>query len=131
MRTCMSRMVRSGAVAALACLLTACGDTVVQVSGDVDSEAAGRAGERAFKDAGHEIDGRLTCDATGGEDDGERTVTCNGATTKGEHARLTVTLGPDSTTQVGAEDQTLVDGGRAIGTVDGKQVFSKSCIGAC
>ncbi|MDN3292537.1 hypothetical protein QWM81_00450 [Streptomyces ficellus] len=124
-------IIRTGLVAVLLTLTGACGtgDATVTLDGDVESEAARRLGKDAFKEAGYEIDTALTCDKTGSGDD--ETVTCNGATTKGQHARLLVRLRDDSTVQVGPGDQTLIDGATITGSVDGKDVFTKSCLGGC
>lgn len=127
MKTALIRVTLAGAVAVF---LSACGDTVIRISGDIDAQATSKAGTRAFKDAGHPLKGQLACDPHDDEHDRD-IVTCHGVTSTGQPTTLTVKLGDNSSTDIGAGNQATVDGADITGTVDGKQVFTKKCIGDC
>jgi hypothetical protein len=73
---------------------------------------------KEFKDSGFPIRDDLTCTAKASrENELDVLVACTGTTTSGQSARLS-----------GATDESL-DRGNFIGTVDGKQVFEKTCLG--
>lgn len=97
-----------------------------ELTGSIARTAAAQAGKIAFKEAGHEIDGRLTCSdkQLGGM---EMNVTCTGITRDGQPAELTAELRDNS--EVATGDRVRVKGARILGTVGGQEVFNKSCIG--
>ena len=88
------------------------------------SEAAVRnvvavAGAKEFSDHGFPIHDHLTCTAQASHQNPLRVaVACHGTTTKGQIVALTGTTLSDRG-----------DRGTFVGTVDGRQVFQKTCLG--
>ncbi|NEB76009.1 hypothetical protein G3I40_12365 [Streptomyces sp. SID14478] len=123
---------RTGAACALTTLvaavaLTGCG-TEDLVGGGVARTGASQAGKAAFQAAGHPLKGKLTC-SSDDTSDSRMVVTCTGTTEDGEPAKMTADLGTDS--QVVSGDNPKVRGASITGTVGGRQVFKKDCIGNC
>lgn len=108
-------------------VLTGCGAEDL-VGGSVARTGASQAGKLAFKESGHPIEGDLTC-SSDDESDAKMIVHCKGTTEDGKPAEMTADLGTDS--QVVSGDKPKVKGASVTGTVDGRQVFEKSCIGHC
>jgi len=75
-------------------------------------------GEEQFKNAGHELDGPLTCEATVQQDAANIAITCTGMTQEGGTAELT-----GETNEVPGASVVSLDGD-FTGTVDGEEVFS-------
>ena len=87
---------------------------------------AAQAGEQEFQKAGLDVEGTLDCTATsqGGAEEVE--VRCTGTSADGKELLLEGTL----LTQEG--DVSDVARGEFVGTADGKEIFSESCVGdAC
>ena len=80
-------------------------------------------GEEQFKNAGHELDGPLTCQASVEDGIDKVDVNCTGTTKSGQSAALTGT-----TDEIpGASVVSL--SGNFTGTVDGTQVFTTQNLG--
>ncbi|MCI0386327.1 hypothetical protein [Streptomyces sp. CNQ085] len=124
------KTVRALLPAALLCgafVLSGCGDggTGEDVSGTLARNSAAEAGELALDQAGHEIDGDLTC---ADEGTGENLkVTCEGTTVEGGEARMVADAGGDP--RIETEGGVTLEGFTVVGTVDGEQVFRQDCIG--
>ncbi|MCU1401075.1 MAG: hypothetical protein JWN62_4184 [Acidimicrobiales bacterium] len=80
-------------------------------------------GEEQFKNAGQELSGALSCDATVNAGVAKVDVNCTGTTKSGGKAALT-----GSTNEVPGASVTELDG-QFTGTVDGAQVFSTQRLG--
>jgi len=80
-------------------------------------------GEEQFKNAGHELDGPLTCEATVQQDAANIAITCTGTTQEGGTAELT-----GETNEVPGASVVSLDGD-FTGTVDGEEVFSTQRLG--
>jgi hypothetical protein len=80
-------------------------------------------GDDQFEQAGHDIEGDLTCeaDASGGNDAVE--ITCTGTTESGGAAELTGT-----TSELPGASATELEGD-FVGTVDGEEVFAVDRLG--
>ena len=102
--------------------------TAVDDAANNAAEAAARniaaqQGAQQFKDAGHELDGDLTCTAQVTDDVARLDINCTGTTTTGGAAVLTGT-----TDEVpGASLDSLK--GQFTGTVDGSEVFTTQQLG--
>ncbi|CAL9496600.1 MULTISPECIES: hypothetical protein [Streptomyces] len=124
------KAVRAALPAALlfgALSLSGCGDggTGEEISGTLARNSAAESGELAFDQAGHEIDGDLTCTDEG---TGENLrVTCEGTTVDGGEARMVADAGSDP--RIETEGGVTFEGFTIVGTVDGEQVFRENCIG--
>ncbi|MCU1367600.1 MAG: hypothetical protein JWN39_3239 [Ilumatobacteraceae bacterium] len=111
-------------------LETAASD-VSNAAGDVANNAAEalarniatQQGEEQFKNAGQELSGALSCDATVNDGVTKIDVNCTGTTKAGGKAALT-----GSTNEVPGASVTELDG-QFTGTVDGAQVFSTQRLG--
>jgi hypothetical protein len=111
----------------LASAATEVGDAVGEAANDA-AEALARTiatqqGEEQFNDAGHELAGPLTCEAT--VQDGVATIeiTCTGTTQAGGAAELTGT-----TNEIPGASVVTLDGD-FTGTVDGTEVFTTERLG--
>lgn len=80
-------------------------------------------GADEFEQAGHEVDGDLTCEATIGDGADAVEVSCEGTTTDGEDAALTGT-----TSELPGASATEVEGD-FTGTVAGDEVFAVDRLG--
>jgi hypothetical protein len=125
--------------------LAACGDdgdsaeqTVDSIAEDVRSgtEEAGRdaaeaaarnvateQGEEQFRSSGHELNGKLACEASAAGGANAVTISCSGTTKTGGTAALEGT-----TDEVPGVSVTELDG-NFVGTVDGQQVFQTAKLG--
>jgi outer membrane murein-binding lipoprotein Lpp len=111
-------------------LQTAASD-VANAAGDVANNAAEalarniatQQGEEQFKNAGHELDGPLTCDAAVKEDVSKIDINCTGTTKDGGAAALT-----GSTNEIPGASVVSLDGD-FTGTVDGTSVFTTQSLG--
>lgn len=80
-------------------------------------------GEEQFKNAGYELDGPLTCDATVADGVAKLDINCTGTTKTGGAAALT-----GSTAEIPGASVVSLDG-QFSGTVDGAEVFSTQRLG--
>jgi Tfp pilus assembly protein PilV len=85
---------------------------------------AAQAGRDAFAEAGHPIQGELTCEATATSDAAKVDVSCTGTTEAGGAAELT-----GQTDEFPGASVTEVSGA-FTGTVDGSEVFTADALGA-
>ena len=107
--------------------VTEVGEAVGEATDDA-AEAAARnfatqQGEEQFNNAGHELDGPLTCEATVVEDAGNIEISCTGTTQAGGAAELTGT-----TNEIPGASIVTLDGD-FTGTVDGAEVFTTERLG--
>jgi hypothetical protein len=111
-------------------LQTAASD-VANAAGEVANDAAEalarniatQQGEEQFKNAGQELDGPLTCEATVQDGVAKLDITCSGTTKAGGAATLTGT-----TTEVPGASVVALDG-EFTGMVDGASVFTTQRLG--
>jgi hypothetical protein len=80
-------------------------------------------GEEQFNNAGHELDGPLTCEATIADGVSEIEISCTGTTQAGGAAALTGT-----TDEIPGASVVELEG-QFSGTVDGTEVFNTSSLG--
>jgi len=80
-------------------------------------------GEEQFKNAGHELDGPLTCEATITDGLSEIAISCTGTTQAGGAAALTGT-----TDEIPGASVVELEG-QFSGTVDGTEVFNTTSLG--
>jgi hypothetical protein len=80
-------------------------------------------GEEQFNNAGQELDGPLTCEATVQDDVSSIDIACNGTTKTGGAAALT-----GSTNEMPGASVVALDG-QFTGTVDGAAVFTTEHLG--
>lgn len=80
-------------------------------------------GEEQFNDAGNALDGKLSCEATVGDDVGKVTVSCTGTTQDGGEAAL-----EGETDEIPGASVTELEGS-FVGTVDGEEVFTADRLG--
>jgi outer membrane murein-binding lipoprotein Lpp len=106
---------------------TEVGDAVGEAAEDageaVARNIATQQGEEQFNNAGHELDGPLTCEATVDDGVDEIDISCTGTTQAGGAAELTGT-----TSEIPGASVVFLDG-EFIGTVDGEEVFSTERLG--
>jgi hypothetical protein len=106
---------------------TEVGDAVGEAAEDageaVARNIATQQGEEQFNNAGHELDGPLTCEATVGDGVDEIDISCTGTTQAGGAAELTGT-----TSEIPGASVVTLDG-EFIGTVDGEEVFNTERLG--
>ena len=100
----------------------------VDEAGDDASEALARniatqQGEEQFKNAGHELDGPLTCEATVQDGVAKIDISCTGTTKDGGAAVLTGT-----TNEIPGASVVTLDGDFTA-TVDGTEVFTTQRLG--
>jgi hypothetical protein len=108
------------------------GTDVVEAAGSATSNAAEalarnvatQQGQQQFRDAGHELSGALTCEATVQGGVAKVDIQCTGTTKTGGAAMLTGT-----TDEIPGASVVALDGD-FVGTVDGKQVFTTQHLGA-
>ncbi len=142
------RLAHGAAVAAILTTLTIAGcseDTQDAVESDLESaatdvgDAVGEAandaaevlarniatqqGEEQFNNAGHELDGPLTCEATIQDGVAKIDISCTGTTKAGGAAALTGT-----TSEIPGASVVTLDGD-FTGTVDGEEVFNTERLG--
>ena len=98
-------------------------DATSEAAEAVARNIAAEQGESAFEDAGYELDGGLTCEATAGDDVEAVDIDCTGTTSDGKDAALTGT----TSEMPGASATTL--NGDFTGTVDGAEVFTSQSLG--
>lgn len=101
-------------------------DKPVDLHQAVTYNGASQAGAYAFRQAGYELAGTLSCRGT---DKGYRkmTITCTGTTKDGKPARLIANLTEDSTVVTGKGSR--ISESDTFGTVDDNVVFHNDCIG--
>jgi outer membrane murein-binding lipoprotein Lpp len=106
---------------------TEVGDAVGEAAEDageaVARNIATQQGEEQFNNAGHELDGPLTCEATVGDGVDEIDISCTGTTQAGGAAELTGT-----TSEIPGASVVTLDG-EFVGTVDGEEVFNTERLG--
>ncbi len=102
----------------------AAGDVVNDAAEAAVRNVAAQAGRAEFSDAGHPIDGELTCEAAVAGDASQVDVTCSGTTEAGGAAELT-----GQTSEVPGAGVTDISG-TFTGTVDGAEVFTADALGA-
>jgi hypothetical protein len=107
--------------------VTEVGDAVGEAAEDA-GEAAARniatqQGEEQFNNAGHELDGPLTCEATVEDGVDEIDIHCTGTTQAGGAAELT-----GRTSEIPGASVVTLDGD-FVGTVDGEEVFTTERLG--
>ncbi|HWM22019.1 MAG TPA: hypothetical protein VNO51_20175 [Ilumatobacteraceae bacterium] len=139
------RLAHAAALAAVLTIASCSEDTQDAVESDLESaatevgEAVGEAandagealarniatqqGEEQFKNAGHELSGPLTCEATVQDGVAQIDISCTGATKDGGAAELTGT-----TNEIPGASVVTLDGD-FTGTVDGEEVFSTERLG--
>ncbi|WP_031510661.1 hypothetical protein [Streptomyces megasporus] len=108
--------------------LAACGEDGGnnELTGAAVRTAAAQAGEAAFEQAGHPIDGGLDC-ADEGSGENLR-ITCDGKTRDGQDARMTATA--DRNPEINTGDGVRIEGFEVVGTVGNNQVIKKKgCVG--
>jgi hypothetical protein len=104
---------------------------IANAAGDVADDAAEalarniatQQGEEQFKNAGHELDGPLTCEATVQDGVAKIDITCTGTTKAGGAASLT-----GATNELPGASVVTLDGD-FTGTVDGAAVFTTQRLG--
>ena len=103
------------------------GEAVDEVGEDaaeaIARNIATQQGEETFKDAGHELEGPLTCEATVGEGVSKVDVSCTGTTKDGKPAALVGT-----TNELPGADANSLEG-NFTGTVDGQEAFVTEDLG--
>ena len=107
--------------------VTEVGDAVDEASEDA-AEALARniatqQGEEQFNNAGHELDGPLTCEATVQDDVAQIDISCTGTTKDGGAAELT-----GHTNEIPGASVVTLDG-EFTATVDGEEVFTTERLG--
>jgi outer membrane murein-binding lipoprotein Lpp len=139
-RWCMKRALMSGAVVLSVLSLIGCGsDGVIEsaasdvgnAAGEVTDDAAGVAarniatqqGEEQFKNAGHELDGPLTCTSEVLQDAGSIKIDCTGTAKSGGAVVLRGT-----TNELPGASVVMLEG-LFVGTVDDVEVFSTETLG--
>jgi len=108
--------------------LTACGSDGDrnELTGAAVRTAAAQAGETAFEQAGHPIEGSLDC-ADEGSGENLR-ITCEGTTQDGRDAGLTAEA--DRNPEIDTRGGVKIEGFTVVGTVDGDRVIDrKGCVG--
>lgn len=107
--------------------VTEAGDAVAEASDDAGEalvrNIATQQGEEQFNNAGHPLDGSLTCEATVQDDLATIAVSCTGTTQAGGAAALTGT-----TSELPGASVVTLDGA-FTGTVDGAEVFTTERLG--
>jgi hypothetical protein len=106
---------------------TEVGDAVGEAADDAGEalarNIATQQGEEQFKNAGHELDGPLTCEATVQDGVAKIDISCTGTTKDGGAAALTGT-----TNEIPGASVVTLDGD-FTGTVDGAEVFTTQRLG--
>ncbi len=102
----------------------AAGDAVNAAAETAVRNVAAQAGRAEFSDAGHPIEGDLTCEATVAGNASQVDVTCNGTTEAGGTALLT-----GQTSELPGAGVTDI-AGTFTGTVNGEEVFTADALGA-
>lgn len=115
--------VRDGAEDAVSTASSAAEDGADAAAESAVRNLATTHGADEFEQAGHEIDGDLTCEATTGDGADSVEVSCEGTTTDGEDAALTGT-----TSELPGASATELEGD-FTGTVAGDEVFSVDRLG--
>jgi len=140
-----TRFAQAAAIAAVLTIVGCSEDTQDSVEDDLDTaatevgEAVGEAaedagealarniatqqGEEQFKNAGHELDGPLTCEATVQDGVAKIDISCTGTTKDGGAAELTGT-----TNEIPGASVVTLDGD-FTGSVDGEEVFATERLG--
>ena len=107
--------------------VTEVGDAVGEAADDAGEalarNIATQQGEEQFNDAGHELDGPLTCEATVQDGVAQIEISCTGTTQDGGAAALTGT-----TNEIPGASVVTLDG-EFTGTVDGEEVFTTERLG--
>lgn len=107
--------------------VTAVGDAVGEATQDaaeaVARNIATQQGEEQFKNAGVELDGPLTCEATVADGASQIDIDCTGATVDGGAATLTGT-----TSELPGASVVSLEG-EFTGSVDGTEVFTTEQLG--
>ena len=107
--------------------VTEVGDAVGEAADDAGEalarNIATQQGEEQFNNAGHELDGPLTCEATVQDGVAQIDISCTGTTQDGGAAALTGT-----TNEIPGASVVTLDG-EFTGTVDGEEVFTTERLG--
>jgi hypothetical protein len=107
--------------------ITEAGDAIDEASEDAAEvlarNIATQQGEEQFNNAGHELDGPLTCEATVADGVDEIDISCTGTTQDGGAAELT-----GHTNEIPGASVVTLDG-EFTGTVDGEEVFTTERLG--
>lgn len=107
--------------------VTQVGDAIDDATDDATEtlarNIATQQGEEQFKNAGHELDGPLTCEATIADGVASVDISCTGTTQDGGAATLTGT-----TNELPGASVVTLDG-QFSGAVDGAEVFSTERLG--
>ena len=107
--------------------VTEVGDAVGEAADDAGEalarNIATQQGEEQFNNAGHELDGPLTCEATVQDGVDQIDISCTGTTQDGGAAALTGT-----TSEIPGASVVTLDG-EFTGTVDGEEVFTTERLG--
>jgi hypothetical protein len=107
--------------------VTEVGDAIDEAAKDAGEalarNIATQQGEEQFKNAGHELSGPLTCEATVQDGVAKIDISCTGATKDGGAAALTGT-----TNEIPGASVVTLDGD-FTGTVDGAEVFTTERLG--
>jgi hypothetical protein len=104
-------------------IANAAGEATDDVAEALARTIATQQGEEQFKNAGEELDGPLTCEATVHEDASNIAISCTGTTKSGGAATLT-----GATNEIPGASVVSLDGD-FTGTVDGTEVFSTQRLG--
>jgi hypothetical protein len=104
-------------------LANAAGEATDDVAEALARTIATQQGEEQFKNAGQELDGPLTCEATVQDDAANITVSCTGTTKSGGAATLT-----GATNEIPGASVVSLDGD-FTGSVDGTEVFTTQRLG--
>ena len=90
--------------------------------------AAAVAGSVEFERAGHPLSGDLACSAT--RDGGMFDITCTGTTADDKAAGMTGSVSTDLNVNADLREGIRVEGAQFVGTVDGQEVFNRTCLGS-
>ena len=101
----------------------AAGEATDDVAEALARTIATQQGEEQFKNAGHELDGPLTCEATVDDGVSQISISCTGTTKSGGAATLTGT-----TNEIPGASVVTLDG-EFTGMVDGTAVFTTQRLG--
>lgn len=124
-KTRQRRVMIAGIILASTFALVSCGAQDM-VGDSVARNGAAQAGKSAFKQSGHEINGKLSC-STDDKSDDRMKINCNGTTKDGKPAQMNATLEKEAKVVTG--DGAKIQGATVTGTVAGQEVFKKDCIG--
>jgi hypothetical protein len=104
-------------------IANAAGEATDDVAEALARTIATQQGEEQFKNAGQELDGPLTCEATVQDDAANIAISCTGTTKSGGAATLT-----GATNEIPGASVVSLDG-EFTGMVDGTEVFATQRLG--